>query len=176
MRSNLALLLAIPAALVAAGCVTPPDDIEAAATNDASAATIATAPAPYSFDGSFGPEVWACPVITCEGFDPASDRWAALDIAGNLTAINLTMTWDATSPLMETLRFGISWGENGEDYEYVEGTSPLLLELTGIDITSDHKPYIWTWVVPPTPVELVYLSTPTDFHIEGELTLTETSA
>lgn len=175
MRTNLALTLAIPLTLLAAGCVNAPDEVDAASTTEPTSAALTGIATPYTFDGSFGPMIWACPLVTCEGLEPSSQRWTELDITGNLTALNLTMTWEAAGPHMETLRLGISWGENGEDYESVDGASPLLLQLTGLDISADDKPYLWTWVPAQTPVEVAYASTPTDFHIEGDLTTTEAS-
>lgn len=169
MRTTPALLATI--ALAAAGCVNAPDDVQTAAADAPTASALADATVPYAFDGSFGPMLWACALVTCEGVEPAGERWSYIDLDGTLTATTLTITWDATTPNMETIRFGITWETDESSYESVEGTSPLVLELTGLEITPDDKPYVWTWIPSPTPVETVYASTPTDFHVEGTLTL-----
>jgi hypothetical protein len=168
MRPLLAMLLAAP--LLAAGCVSAPSESEAAVATSATTDPAST-DTPFTFDGSYGPIVFACPMITCTGVDPSSARWADLDFEGNLTALSLTMSWDAATPLMSTLRFGISWDE-GENLEYVEGTSPLLLELDGLNITTADKPYIWTWMVTPSPLGIVHVATPQDYKVEGTLTTT----
>lgn len=173
MRTILTILLAVP--LVAAGCVSAPEELESAAADatDALAATDGVA-SPFTFDGSIGPVVVACPMVTCTGA-AEGDRSTSLPFDGdNLTAVSLTMTWDAAAPHMETLRMGIAWGENG--LEYVEGTSPLVLEVDGLEIAKEDEPYFWTWIVTPAPMGVAHVATPQDFHVEGTLTFTEAGA
>lgn len=167
MRPLIALLLAAP--LVFAGCVTPPE-VDAAATtaNDALLPT-STVDTPFAFEGSYGTGVFACAVVTCVGQIAGASTWQDIDIASNLTALALTMTWDAASPSMETLRFGISWND-GEEFEYVEGGSPLVFELDGLSVKPADKPYVWAWIVTPAPMGIATVSTPQDFSIEGTLT------
>lgn len=175
MRTHPALALAIPLTLIIAGCVNAPDDVEAAATSD-DITTNAPTDTPYAFEGSFGPMLWTCPMVTCTGVEPTGQRWSDLEIKGTLTSLTLTMTWDASGPHMENLRLGIAWGENGEEYESIDGTSPLVLELADLNITAADKPYVWTWVADSAPLGVAYASTPTDFTIEGELHTTEAIA
>lgn len=175
MRGHHALPILLPIALAFAGCVTPPADVETASAGGALPAATGTV-TPYAFDGNFGPMVWTCPVVTCASIGYMSERSTQLDLQGNLTGFSLTLSWDAATPDMEQLRFGIGWGKDGMESEFVEGMSPLLFELGGIDISAADKPYLWTWAVGPAPIAPAGTSTPTDFHIEGTLTTTEAIA
>lgn len=175
MRPLISLLLAAP--LVFAGCVTPPEVESAAAANDALLAT-GTVDTPLTFDGSFGPGVVACPMVTCGNAEPLTERVAPVDHNGNVSAVSLTMTWDAVSPTMETLRLGISWGNQGDaewSYASVDGTSPLVLE-EAVEIGADQEIYVWAWMPATAPMGVAYATTPQDFHVEGTLSTTEASA
>jgi hypothetical protein len=73
---------------------------------------------------------------------------------------------------MSTLRLGVTWGpEDDPQYEYVEGASPVVLDLADLQVAAADKPYVWVWVVTPAPNGLVTAHTPQDFHVEGTLAL-----
>lgn len=169
MRPLIALLMTLP--LVAAGCVGAPDDVNTAATTPDAALAASATSSPFAFDGNIAPAVTVCPLVTCAQPAPTGDRVAPLDHAGNITAVLLTMTWDATAPSTSALRLGISWGEQGDmDYEMVEGASPLVLDLKGLDIAKGVDAYVWVWMPTPVPMGIATVSTPQDFHVEGNVT------
>ena len=162
MRSFLAIAL-VPA-LLAAGCVGAPSDLEAASTQASTAIAPVATQVPFSWDGSITPAVAACPVVTCAGVQ-LTGFYKPLAPKGNVTGLSLTMTWDAAVPTMEELRLGVSWGE--DSYESVEGASPLVLELHDVDIARSKDPYVWVWIPGQDPMGLVAVGTPQDFHVEG---------
>lgn len=171
MRPVLALLLTAP--LLAAGCTSAPDDVSAASVSPA-VDPFAPVGSPVSFvyDGMIGAAVIACPVVACAGLnDPASDRVTPLAVKGNLTGIAITLTWEA-KPTMERLRTGISWGPAGaREAELIEGTSPLVLAIDGLELTAKDDVSYWVWVPTPVPMALVTAAAPQPFHAEGVLTM-----
>lgn len=173
MRPLVAIMLVAP--LVAAGCVTPPEDVETAAAAQ-TPGLIPVAQTEFTFDGGFGPGAYACPIVTCIEEFPMDNSGTEADIVGVVTGANLTLTWDATSPTMQAMYLGISWGtEDDEEWEaeYVEGTSPLVLELAGLDIPEDVELWVWAWPVSPVPMGIVGATTPQSFHIEGTFATVE---
>lgn len=163
------LLLALPALALLTGCITPGAAPDSAL--DAAALPAATMPVeqPFEFSGSFGPGLVACSPFGCNGVSQGT-KYKELDVDGVLTAADFTLTWSATNPAMQRLRLGLSWGEgDAMEFEYIDGVSPLKLELEDLEIDGSDDPYIWVWVPSPLPIGLVYAHTPQSFSIEGTL-------
>lgn len=169
MRSLFTLaILALLAGCVAPGAA-PADDSVAPATAAPTAA--AATEQPFAFDGDFGPGLVACGPGTCTGLSPGK-RWTDLDLDGTLTGANLTLTWTATTPAMQKLRLGISWGdEKDRQYEIAEGPSPVVLSLADLSIAPEDAPFVWVWAVTPVPMGVATATTPQTFHVEGTLTV-----
>lgn len=163
--------LALALVLVLAGCVSgQPEDVDAASVPSAVAPpTPAWTSIAVDFAGSFGPGVWACPMVTCVGQSANSKLGQDLDHDGAIAAINLTMTWDAATPTMESLRLGVMWGpQDDPKYEMVEGPSPLVLQKEVLDIAADEDVYLWAWVSSAAPMGALFIHTPQDFLIQGD--------
>lgn len=144
-----------------------------------------------AFEGQLGVEATACSLVACAGTftcvgpplcgtpvrDPRVDRSFEVEHTGPVEEANLTLTWDAVSPVTEQLRFGIAWDcEDDCSYEYVEGTSPLSLELSRLDIEGDLYAWVWT---PDQSTEddpiVVHTTHDQPFEIEGAVAVTQGS-
>lgn len=111
-----------------------------------------------SFEGQLGAEVVACGPAGCAGTftcvaavcqqpvsDPRTERSFPVDHEAPVQEVNATLTWDPVSPVTEELRFGLAWScEDGCTFEYVEGASPLTIEMADLGITSDLSIFVWT--------------------------------
>lgn len=167
------VLLPIVALVLAfAGCVEQP----AAETSNAAGSTlgdlVANTTTPVAFDGEFGPGLFVCgPVIQCTlGMGTGYRLGSDLEHDANVTAVNLTMSWSAASPLMETLRLGITIGEGeAAEYKFVDGPSPLVLDATGLEVGPDDKLRMWAWLPSLLPVAEAYVTTPQAFKVEGDI-------
>lgn len=159
--------LAIPLvpALVLAGCVGSAADLDAASL-DAADATATIVDRDLSWDGSIPLGATVCPIVTCEQLTLGA-AYEPILLDGTLRALSLTMTWEATRPNTEELRFGLNWG--GDRYGSVEGPSPLVLELRGLSIAAEDEPYLWAYVPTAVPQGLATALTPQDFRVEGTL-------
>lgn len=164
-RSYVPLMIA--AALALAGCVDgATEPLDAAASETALPGTMAIQ-TPFAKDGSIAPGAYVCPVVTCVGVEP-SDRVWDLSFAGTLVGLNLTLTWEATTPATEELVLGIGHGSaDARDYDMVSGPSPLALALDGLNLTGEDEVSVFVWMEQPVPV--AGLTTPQDFHVEGAL-------
>lgn len=185
-RSTLAVALVL--ALLAAGCVgvgTTDDEggVQAQATDDGDGSPGGLAWEEVAFEGRLGAEATACSLVACAGTftcapeafcgtpvrDPRVDRSFEVDHDGPVERVNLTLTWDAVSPVTEELRFGLSWDcDDGCDYEYVEGSAPLALEETDLDVEGDL--YTWVWTPDQSPEEdpvVLHVTHDQPFAIEG---------
>lgn len=168
-------LLVLPLAL--AGCMTPAAAPEAPIAPDAETEPGPTE-VPVSLDGFFGLDVVYCGETSCDWLVNTlyQDRWLPLETSGNLTAVNLTATWTPSSPLMERLALGIATCEKEGCYTrseattavYVEGSSPLTLQLDAFPVEPGQTVYVVMVVTEEQPAP-VWLTTPQDFHIEGAL-------
>lgn len=162
--------LMIAAALALAGCVggATDDAVEAAATDGALLTETARTQTPFAEDGALGPGAYVCPLVVCVGGEPTSERTWDAPFEGTLVGLNLTLTWDATTPATEELVLGIGHGAaEGRDYELVTGPSPLELTLDGLNLTASDDVRIFVWMIQPVPVAGVV--TPQEFHVEGVL-------
>ncbi|HET6405720.1 MAG TPA: hypothetical protein VFH78_13845 [Candidatus Thermoplasmatota archaeon] len=173
MRTTLSLLLLAP--LVAAGCVDAPAAAELAAAPDA-AAPVAPTATPFAQSGMLGPGAYVCPVVTCAGVDLSQRGWDA-DFRGTLVGVNLTLTWDAATPLTEDLVLGIGYGPmDGRSYELVTGSSPLALELADLSLTAKDDVRIFVFMPVLVPMGAAMVLPPQEFRVEGTLLSTEGSA
>lgn len=195
MRSRTLLALLTPLALFATGCValaSPNAPADAATSSDVVLEPAADAPAPASApdeaaglslvevreSGQTGVAAFVCvytPVVgDCEGaYAPVveSETWFSQDLDGTLRTVDLTMTWDATTPIGEELTLGLAV-RRGDDWRWilVSGASPLRLHKTDLAIPPDAEVGIYVW----TPCEggvLVFTCTtdPQPFEIRGTL-------
>lgn len=166
-----------------AGCLAEP---ETPAAIDDAGHVVSVAPPPLAFseEGSLALQALACPPVGCIGPGVGGqERLWETDVAGDLAAVELTMTWEASSPLMEELALGIfTCGEVCESdadiiaSEYAFGTSPLVLSLAGFPVGPGETLYVFA--SPPGRTPLVYsaVTTPQAFLIEGAFTLAEPGA
>lgn len=91
---------------------------------------------------------------------------------GTIQAANLTMSWDALTPVMEDLVLALAWdceGETGCEAEALGGTSPLELHVGDLD--EDNEVYVLA-LVPHQGNEQasLRLSHAQDFQIDGTFT------
>lgn len=176
-RPCLALLLA--AAVLLGGCVgTTAENLDAEPTASSTADDRRVRDQlPVREEGRYGTRVQACSsdVGGCE--PPArltGERTFVLDPPGNVTSLELTMRWEPASPVMEQLRFGVTWGCNtGEGCDgsaLTDGTSPLSVSVDDVDVAGELL--VWAWRSPETddPAR-VYASHEQPFTVEGELAL-----
>ena len=170
MKLPLALVLA--AGLALAGCLDgAADELEGAAADLAAAPQVALVEQPFSFEGRLGVSVVACPVLTCFGAALVPHELYA-DLDGAIEAVALTMTWDAATPHTRAMRLGLAWGpEDDRHWEYVDGTSPLVLDIAGLGIQPDDEPYVFGWVPCAVPLCLVVATTQQSFHVGGTVTI-----
>ena len=136
---------------------------------------------PVSQAISFTTGAWACEhtvLMQCEflglgtfesSFEPAFD--------GMLTGYELTLSWEAATPLMEQLRFGVyAYTEvDGEHQvvldEYIEGASPLALTTSGRMLPEDVSIWIWTWTpCEGTDADHICPMTEQTVNVEGSVT------
>lgn len=169
----LALLLALPLGL--AGCLTSAAEPEVEPQVTPLPATAAEIP--VLIEGSLGVVVLTCPVVTCVGRTVVgtTERIFEQDVQGDLERINLTLTWDASSAVTRNLRLGVftCGGECKGDselsaIEYVDGPSPLVLDLAGFSVGEGETLSVFVWVpsMTPSPTYAV-VTTPQAFHVEG---------
>lgn len=139
---------------------------------------------PYATEGQIGAG-WCAPAgpNTCLTVGPSvgDDRsWLKLEQDGALVHASLTLTWEASSPTTEQLRFSLlrakSCGDGCTEGESVGepavGSSPLVLDM---DVAAPAEGEWLELVVRParlTP-DPVYMQANLDqpFHVEGTLTV-----
>lgn len=172
----LALSLAVPLGL--AGCITAPESADGA-TVETDPVLEAVEPHAVMLDGSLGVSAVVCPLVVCLGYSPVpSDRIFPMeDVSGELSRVELTATWDASSPTVEDLRLGVftcvpdACGSDADltQVEYVDGPSPLVLELEGFSVPEGETLHVFVWSPSITPGLFTVLTTPMDFHVEGTI-------
>lgn len=129
-------------ALVFAGCVST--GATDAPLDESAATTLAPAPivSPFEASGSTFTGVGACVPVFCYGVGAPSEGsdWFEPELEGNLTAVDLTLTWSATTPATEELLLGIAYETEDEMYDwvYATGASPLVLSKSGLDIPAER--------------------------------------
>lgn len=164
-----ALILSVGVLLGAglAGCVAPP---QATATLPANAAeAVGVRSEPFQFEGNLGAGAFACAVVQCIGGSTPEKSQAPLNISNEVTAVDVTLTWSASSEATGRLRLGLSWNETGShEFHTVDGASPLRLNLTDLRIRLDEKPYFWVFV-PEAAGLPVYVKTPQSFQLTGTI-------
>lgn len=175
MRAHVVLSLTL--GLLAAGCVSAPDEaVDAAslAPIDAGGAvqTVTLSETGATYDGAF-----LCSMAGCTGKTaPARGGPAGFEqsLDGILDAAELVLTWEAEQPANEELVLGISWekSEDEWDYVYAVGPSPLTLSESGLGIPADKVRYVYvnSYHCAPTPVTPC-ASTSQPFTLEGTLSL-----
>ncbi len=201
-----ALILAL-AMLPLAGCIGGEDaPVETASTGDASAqaaapnanAVAASPPpavanggpataepriTPVNWDGSTGTGFCApAGPSSCSGTSMGGNRFTLIQVSGNMTG-EVTLTWDATTPLAQTLDFAVMVAtacgsscyssEGADGWALASGESPLVISF---DFTSDEGKVLAFSVrqpMLPTPSPVYgYVSIDQPFHVEGIVTST----
>lgn len=172
--------------LAADGASADADGARSAASTDSSrsAATpaaedaAASAAVPVELEGETGLAafvcVWAVVVSDCEGgLVPVTSvkTWFPQDLDGALQGVDLTMTWDAATPVGEELLLGLAI-QRGDKTEWLveSGPSPVRFERSQLDVDAETKVSIYVWT--PCEGELVVWTCATDpqpFRIEGTL-------
>lgn len=172
------LVLSLTLGLLAAGCVSAPDDaVEAASlapTGDAGASQTVT----LSETGATYDAAYLCsPAAPCMGKTApvrGGPGWFEQSLVGVLDGAELVLTWEAEQPANEELLLGISWekSEDEWDYVYAVGPSPLTLSESGLKIPAEkvRAVYVNSFHCAPTPVTPC-VSTSQPFALEGTLTL-----
>lgn len=175
MTRRLLLLLAF--VTLTAGCVGSAGDAAGPASEGeaASDAQPIRRVIPVSEEGTYDARVQACSSDVGSCATPVAmddERRFAFAPEGNVTSLELTMRWDPVSPLMEELRFGVTWGCGSEEgclgSQVADGASPLSLALDGVDMGRDLL--VWAWRSPNAqdPAR-VYATHEQPFHVEGEI-------
>jgi hypothetical protein len=171
------LSIALLAALPLAGCISQ-DEAPAAAPLPPPAVP-PPADVPVSLDGSLAGGVMACTPLSCPYITPIGTRDRRFDlkeVAGDLARVNLTLAWDASSPFMEELTFGVfTCGEGCTDasitnLETASGPSPLTLDVAGFEVPEGETFHVFITSHSATPMVYASPTTPQDFHVEGTLT------
>lgn len=165
-------------ALFSAGCFGSTAEVEE--TPAAVEAEPLPAEVPIALDGAMALNVVACPVVTCVGRSlvGGDDRFFEQQVSGNLSRINLTATWTPSSPLTESLYFGVFTCTDPCDTDatitqevYVEGPSPLTLEATDFVVPEGERFFIFAWTAFAAPLPVyATATTPQEFHVGGSLT------
>lgn len=126
---------------------------------------------PFSEHGSIARVARFCPAVTCvDAPEESSDRFFPIEFEGTLGAVNLTLTWAATSEFTNTLRIGISYGpEQGREFQSVDGEAPLQLSLDELAIPDTENVQVFVWMPSSTPTLESYVAVSQDFQIDGEL-------
>lgn len=168
------VLLALPSL---AGCLA---SVEEPSPADAAALPAQAAPLPIAvaLSGSFSARAVACPMVGCMGTPGQDERLFEIpDVEGDLAAVALALAWDAGTPAMETLVLGVftcpppcKTNEEIVALEYVEGASPLALDLSGFPVEEGTAVYVYVAAPSRTPFVYTRATTPQEFVIEGTLT------
>lgn len=182
--------------LLLAGCSDDPSEVpdpSVVPTPTTSAAPNATVAAPtveelpFTFDGNLGTSVHGCvfPAGVCHSQDAVAGS-ADLEVArpgANLTALTFEVSWNAQSPATQTLAVGAMVmasceGCNSTVFDEVQGTSPLRVDVSGVDLALDADTVVHVYVYNPqgfvyNPSVPAYglVSVDEPFHVEGVLTL-----
>jgi len=169
----------VAAALAFAGCVSAPAESEGASL--AAASPGASAPrttVPFQEQGSTFNGFAVCPVQgQCVGTGLPNVRsttsWFEVGLSGVLQDVELTLTWQATTPATAELLLGIAFeNEAGEsDWLYAYGPSPVVLSESGVGIPADkvHAVYVNAFKC----ASIVCASIEQPFSIEGTLVTSE---
>lgn len=184
------LALAV-AALLLAGCSDssePESDTDADLTSglDAEPAPEAAEPArsrvAVELDGNLGTWFYACEYQTtgvCQGQQTmAGETDLYLEQPGaTLVGAKLTLTWSATSPATDTLGLGLMrMGDNTTLVQNVEGTSPLTINVTDLDLLLDEDNLVHVYVYNVrgfvhNPPVVGYATVDQEFSLDGALTM-----
>lgn len=138
---------------------------------------------PIDWEGNLG--TWGCAPMgpnTCGGTSLGDqDSWHPIEPDGQGRSIELTLTWDATSPLTEELDLSVapytSCGDGcyatSQPHATVTGTSPVELEVHDIGLDGEQLGYViyvdGTLWLHEDPL-LFAASHHQPFHVEGTLT------
>lgn len=134
----------------------------------------------FETDGQTGLVAYVCaytPVAgqCLGGSSPVHDHEAifpAPRVDGTLEAVDLVLTWDARTPLGESLTLGLAVALDGEtEWIVAAGASPLRLDetLLGIPPEAEVSVYVWTECDGALAV-FVCATDPQPFRIEGTFT------
>lgn len=163
--------------VLASGCLGIADDGEGDAGTSPAAATADEAGAlaerrvPFQTEGTLPAGAHVDGMTAPAG---TFDRWFELSLEGTVTGAELTMTWEATNPTMETLLIGFGPLENagGNSHAsskaiYATGSSPLTVTIEDVDWASGDY-VVWAWWDPGTDPQ----ASPMDqtFEIDGWIT------
>lgn len=177
-----AVVLAMAGLVLASGCLGIADDGEGdaetspASTNADDAGALAERRIPFQTEGTLPAGAHVDGMTAPAG---TFDRWFELSLEGTVTGAELTMTWEATNPTMETLLigFGPLEGSGGNSHAsseaiYATGSSPLTLTIEDVDWATGEY-VVWAWWDPDTDPQ----ASPMDqaFEIEGTIETTYTA-
>lgn len=144
--------------------------------NDTSGPSTQLVKIPFSQDGTLGANAFVCSSPACPGTGIGNDRWFPTDPDGTVRGLNLTMTWNATTPAMEQMRLGVSYGGcdgdglDCQEASFVDGASPLELSVDEVDANGTLAVWFWTPSRTPPSTAGTYVSHPQDVHIQGAFT------
>lgn len=186
-------LAAAVAVLLLAGCSDPTEpgaatDPDLTSGLDAEPSPDAAAPEPVlsrvavELDGDLGTWFYACETQTtgtCQRQQAtAADAHLLLEQPGaTLVAAELKLTWSADSPATDTLGLGLMrMGDNSTLVQNVEGTSPLSINVTGLDLLLDEENLVHVYVYNVrgfvhNPPVVGYASVDQGFSLRGGLTM-----
>lgn len=182
MRTLLCVVALI--AILFSGCL----DGDKPGPQDSSLPLVSTTPppidVPISWQGKIDAGIEACvfysPVTFCTFLLPHGDTVKEFPLNGTVSAVNVTLTWTASSALMERLILTAYEGEDCSAEEgavgcslylaidSVEGTSPLKLSIPNANLTKDDR-LVFEVESPnraPSPAYAV-VNTEQPFQLEG---------
>ncbi|MGQ0536245.1 MAG: hypothetical protein ACT4PT_09250 [Methanobacteriota archaeon] len=143
----------------------------------------ATPPAPpvpvelaFAWDGALASAARACAPMDgeCVETGDMGDHMTDPEFAGSPVGGKLTLTWTPSSPLMESLRFGVVGMIMNDDgtmehgyANVVDGMSPLEVDLTGMTLAENEMLHVFVWAPSRVPGANVHANSEQAFHVEG---------
>ncbi len=171
-RYALGLMIVLLAAPLA-GCIGDTGEQLDAASSDEDASLEETT-IPFDGEGSFPLGVGVCTVAGEVSVNACSASNVLLERqpAGTVQAVDLEVTWDAGTPLMEELGVTFAWAcedQAGCETEWATGSSPLGLSVEGVEAPGSVYVLVWT---PSHGISEAYVdySTPQDVAVSGTFT------
>jgi hypothetical protein len=146
-------------AVLLAGCASPAAEPEPPA--DAASSDGPPVPVPVSLDGTL--------TARASVFDTG--------VAGPLSRIDLTLTWEAASPLTEEMyltafacKVPCESAEDVGEHVIASGPSPVVFDLHDFPLAADQTLYVKVDSKGLVPLFYATVATDQPFHVEGTLT------